>query len=463
MFANIPSPERIARELFEDPSPSIPEFPSAWNAQLLLTPFGGSGHAATGANDQLLVANINVDTTRPGLHLMRANLYLLESLQYFDFLFVTTQDKTQWYWLVSDPARPNLGPRAAFGPFDTSAVVLTRDFLKQRGFVYEGSWRVVKGKCHNFTESDAGAVGTHFSFRSDGGELRRITNIDPTNPYRTALIGAYFLLSTADFKDGPSCDLMDVFEFCRGNARPTQPPSPMVTQDDVNAAFAHPPNGEQTPCSMKDINAVVGGLSVPDAGAIEPPVWNDTVEIFCYMLAKQSPTFYSRIWYDWNYGCQLAVFVYGPRGTYDTRLDEYLPKGFVGPSFTLAWKQNTWTPDCVDFTGGDVPMPVPNFVSAGQGRCRGRISNSDLAPENITIWSVALADDSGVWTGNFWYWFDDRARSVVFSLAPPHELTLVDYQDFKPGVEIDPAIFQLHALKECAQQAAQQKPKVRFV
>src|SRR5436305_15182270 len=99
----VPSPQQIRDKLFpEGVITSIP-LPSAWTAQLLLTPFGGLSNSPIAPGDQLVIGNLTYDATNPAERLMRISLYLLESLQYYDFLFRTSGEQTEWWWLTSDP------------------------------------------------------------------------------------------------------------------------------------------------------------------------------------------------------------------------------------------------------------------------------------------------------------------------------------------------------------------------
>jgi hypothetical protein len=57
----------------------------------------------------------------------------------------------------------------------------------------------------------------------------------------------------------------------------------------------------------------------------------------------------------------------------------------------------------------------------------------------LSIWSVSLGDGPG-WTADFWYWFDEQNRQLLFSLAPPNKLTMTDYQTFVRDAAIDACI-----------------------
>jgi hypothetical protein len=83
-------------------------------------------------------------------------------------------------------------------------------------------------------------------------------------------------------------------------------------------------------------------------------------------------------------------------------------------------------------------MPRPDFVKAGDGRCRAILKNNPYFG-SIKLWSVALRQ-TGDWFGNFWYWFNQQHKQVIFSLDPPHSLTLIDFQTFIRNAVIEPCI-----------------------
>ena len=51
---------------------------------------------------------------------------------------------------------------------------------------------------------------------------------------------------------------------------------------------------------------------------------------------------------------------------------------------------------------------------------------------------------NGDWFGNFWYWFNQRQKQVIFSLDPPHSLTLIDFQTFIRNAVIKPCLWHSH-------------------
>jgi hypothetical protein len=93
-------------------------------------------------------------------------------------------------------------------------------------------------------------------------------------------------------------------------------------------------------------------------------------------------------------------------------------------------------PDCQEILG--VAMPRPDFVKAGHGQCRAILKNNPYFG-SLKLWSVALRQN-GHWLANFWYWFTQREKQVIFSLGPAHNLTLIDYQTFIRNAVIEPCI-----------------------
>jgi hypothetical protein len=467
MSLSVPSPSQIASSLLKVPAPQVPDLPTCWNAQLLLTPFGGTAPDQANPGDQLIVAAVDYDATTAGTTLMRAQMYLLESLRYYDFLFETVNGTTTWYWLVSDPSKLSASPTSAYGPFQTTAQVPKPSFLADNGFVYVGSWNVVLKDCANFVAAKLpNQAGTWYTFDSQQSPLR-IMNVNAGNDYSVALLGAYYLANFCTFSAEASTTLSQAWLWCTANAKATAAPSPMLTLADLQNAMAAPPSGKQMSCTLRDIQAHVPGISVPAPGSVTPPTWTDQVASQCYMIGQDAYPYYCEVWYDWEFGDQLTVFVQknDPSTTvYDARLDELLPKGVAGPGVQYNWAANAWKAYCRDPQGSFVPMPRPDFVKAGRGTCRASIANNaSFGPGTVTIWSVGLGDATK-WS-DFWYWFDDKSRGLVFSLAPATSLTMIDYQTFEQNAKIDPSVFNepTTGLPSCGQAIQSARRKARFM
>ena len=423
---DIPSPQKIHELLFTSANPTPPAFPTVWNAPVLLTPFGG-------LDSQLVVGNVTYDVSTAN-SLMRFRLYQLESLQFYDFLFVG--DK--WYWLVTDPAQPNADPTAAYGPFSTGVTVPPADFLKQQSFSCQGTFNVVAASCDGFAaKGGGGRAGTWYWYNNRTSSLWRIMNVDDGNDFKLPVLGAYYFVNAPTFSKLPSSNLPATLAWCQKNAQAASPPSPMITLADIQTAMSNPPSGSQVSCTLAEIQALIPGISAPPRGSVTPPAWTDGVESQCYMVGQDTYPYYCHVWYDWDYGAQLSVFVtQGGPGDYDERQDELLPKGKVGPGVNYDWDAPQWTPVQVIPGGGVVPQPVPDFVKAGGGICRAVIEgNPNFGGQVVTIWSIAMGNAA------FWDWFDEKQRGIVFSLAPASSLTLIDYQTFEQNPTIEHCVF----------------------
>ena len=116
--------QQVAARLRPRAAGSAPVLPPSWTAAGTFFPFGDA-EPPLSDYDQLVVASIAYDFTgaQPA---MRVSLYLLEYLQFYDFLFTNGQ----WYRLQSLPGQ---APTGYYGPFPTSLQIPTTDFLGQKG------------------------------------------------------------------------------------------------------------------------------------------------------------------------------------------------------------------------------------------------------------------------------------------------------------------------------------------
>ena len=433
---------------------------------MLLTPFGGGSQGHAQVSDQLVIGDISCESPTPSERYLRCRLYLLESLNYFDFLFRTANGATQWWWLVSDPGDANGIPTAAFGPFSSIAGVPATDFLATNQFTHAGSW-MIHGAMHNsFSGRDTANAGTWYFFNSASGGLGRVMNVENTNDFKIAVLGAYYLAEVSSFATTSSSNLQSLYAGCPQAVVATAGPSAMLTQADLLGAMAAPPpGGSQIRCTITQIQSLIPGISPPPA-SITPPRWTDQVNSNCYMVGQDVFPYYCQLWYDWNQGTQVTVFVFQDNtGSYTLRQDERLPKGQAGPSIDYAWDGSKWNPSCYTAGGGDVPMPVPDFVKAAGGRCRAVIANHPVFG-SVSIWTVQLGGSGSSWS-DFWYWFDDKQRGIIFSLAPAGSLTIIDYQTFVQNGGIQACVFDdpSGSITACPQDhvAAQKRMKRKFV
>jgi len=167
-----------------------PLLPKNWTAAGLFMPFGDANPNMTDY-DQVMVAKIAYDASgmQPA---MRVSLYLLENLQYFDFLFTNGQ----WYWLISAPGQP---PTGYSGPFATPLQIPAPNFLAQKGASYGNSWPISSVATDGWMiptlnqPNDVPPHGTWYSINSDSGALWRVLNLDNNNPVGIPFLGAFYL------------------------------------------------------------------------------------------------------------------------------------------------------------------------------------------------------------------------------------------------------------------------------
>jgi len=406
---------------------------------MLLTPFGGNSTSTISPSDQLTAGSVTYDAKDPNQRLMRTKLYLLETLQYYDFLFHTSNGTTRWWWLVSDPGAQDDLPTKAYGPFSASADVPSQAFLAENGFSNPGTWNVAGRPLTSFSARKTGRAGTWYWFNASS-DPTRIMNVNNNNDFKVAILGSYYFVDLPKVERLTSSNLEAVYKKCQNSSGGSGSAGPMLTLADILRSMATPPSGAQTSCTLDQIRSLIPGISLPE-GPVNPPAWTNKVSSECFMIGQDLYPYYCQVWYDWDQGTQVTVFVQqDTNGSYSVRFDEMLPKGHVGPAIVYAWNGSQWTPSCCEANGGFVPMPVPNFVEAGGGVCRATIANNSYFG-NLSIWSVALGDASGNWKSDFWYWFNNKDQGVLFSLAPAGSLTVIDYQTFVQNGTIEACVF----------------------
>ena len=201
----IPSPGEIHHLLFSRGPIAPVSLPRVWSARLLLTPSGGLSDSPIIPGDQLVIGSLIYDASAASERLMRIRLYLLESRNYYDFLFRTVGGETQWWWLISDPGKPAGLPAKAYGPFATPATVPDRDFLATKHFSHAGTWKVLGRPRDAFSAAlDDQKAATWYWFDSGTDRLARIMNIRTSNDYQVAVLGAYYFVDFPSFRRFPS-------------------------------------------------------------------------------------------------------------------------------------------------------------------------------------------------------------------------------------------------------------------
>jgi hypothetical protein len=129
----VPSSDEIHHLLFPRDLIETVSLPPIWTARFLLTPAGGLSDSPIVPSDQLVIGSLICDASAPSERLMRIRLCLLESRNYYDFLFKTSNGGTDWWWLNSNPDKLTGLPDKAYGPFATSAEV------PSQGVAYNGT------------------------------------------------------------------------------------------------------------------------------------------------------------------------------------------------------------------------------------------------------------------------------------------------------------------------------------
>jgi hypothetical protein len=431
------TPEDVAARLRPRDAGLPPQLPASWTAAGLLLPFGDAN--PTMANyDQLVVANIEYDSTGPQFA-MRVSLYLLEDMQYFDFLFVGNE----WYWLVSKPGQAPIG---YYGPFTSQVLqVPTPDFLAFNGATYGNSWAVSGIPTDGWVVPTQGAPiphGTWYSMNSNTGALWRVLNLDNNNPVNIPILGSYYMAYLPGFTaTGP----LNLLSLIQGEQLPGNPPSPMVSQRDIQTAMAHPLY--TVPCNLAQIQALIPGISYP---SVQPPLpaWTDQTYIFGWTIGCDPIPYLTQVWYWWSYKHQRTSFIgYGVNagtGTYDDRIDNVLYGDFF-TSPVYKWNGQQWNPSCPIPCFAGVGLPRPDFVAADNGIVKATVSgNADFdLNEDQTMLMIAASMPRGPnkkgidVTSLFWFWFVDDQTGVLFSegnfidTVIDHDLQVIDYEYFE--------------------------------
>lgn len=434
---NVPSPDEIKARLFPHGNVPCPRLPTIWNARALLVPPGGT-QVGLAPRDELFAASLTYDASTPDTQFLRAKLYALESLAYIDLLFRTTSAGSEVWLLSSRPDVENDVPDAAFGPIPVKTKVPNVNGLAQFGFNHAGTWQVLGRARDAFSGRKAASPGTWFWFDSGSNRIGRIMNVAQSNDIGIPVLGSFYIIDFPRFSVEESSNIQAIFAKC-ANAQPTQIQTDCVTLADLLVLFANVPQQLAKKCSLADIQGLLPGFK-PGSTAQTVPSWSNQVTSECFMIGQDLYPYYCQVWYDWTAGAQLTVFVQQDAGgNYNQRFDELLPKGKVGPAIVYNWNGASWDLACCQAGQSVVPMPVPNFVQVGHGKCRANFLN-DPYYGNTSFWSVVLGGGGGS-TADFWYTFDEQQRGVIFSLSPAGSLTIIDYQTFVRGAAIPACMF----------------------
>jgi hypothetical protein len=384
----VPSPDAIKKALFRDGTKSPPLLPMVWRAKVLVTPPGGVVIDGT-QRDELFAGILTYDFST-AVPLLRAQLYALESLAYFDLLFGSDQNINMWWTLTSNPTTPDGQPNGIGTAVQSDVVVPTLDSISSQ-FKHAGSWNVVGKHSHGFSGKKSAQPSTWIWQEAESNLYRRIMNVDPSNDFAWPIFGSFYFVDFTTFEPLAGSNLPDIF----GRAPKGAPAALMSirTFGSLASVMASQEAEGGITCIFGDIQSILPGLE-PGNQAVAPPQWTSRVQSQCLMIGQDSYPYYCQIWYDWNRGCQVTVFVQKDNSDdYNTRFDEFLPKGQVGPAIIYTWTGTEWDAACSQADGGFVPMPVPDFVKVGDGKCRASFKGSAYFGE-LSMWTVALGDQT---------------------------------------------------------------------
>jgi hypothetical protein len=371
-------------------------FPVNWQASFVLF-----GDAAPPMNnyDQLVIANVTCYYDPLVGSFMRVGLYLLEDLQYFDFFFV---DSAQWYWLIGTPEE---GPTDYYGPFSTTLQASTVGLLSQA--LYGGQWPLAGTTTDGWVVPTANAETPHGNWIS-------------------------FL------KRPPKAGV--------------SPPSPMVTQRDIQLAMANPLFS--APCTLEQIQELVPGITQPPNPMLPLPQWTNPVYINGWTIGCDFIPYYTQVWYDHNIPLQRSEFdgfgnISG-QSTYNDRQDTVLYASDTDNPI-YQWQSGGWQFTCCNPQLQGVGVPHPNFLQDANGTIKATIvgnTSFGLQPQTLLITRATMPrppdPNLGPILSVFWLWFMADWQGVFFSecnyINPlDHDLVTIDYVQFVQNAAIDPA------------------------
>jgi hypothetical protein len=440
-----PSEYAAARAIREAAGP--PALPDNWTATVLLSPFGDALKIMP-HHDQLIVAQIDYSYGGDN-EIMQVGVYLLESLLFFKFAFINTAAGGVWYWLNAAPGGAH---SSAAGPFKTPLVVPSPSFLADRGATYGASWPLAGVPTDGWViptppQPNIDAHGTWFSMRADNGYLWRVLNLDSNNPLNIPFLGACYFANIASFAPQSAGHLDALAKSLRATANPKSPlpPSLMVTQRDLQTAFADPIFS--SPCVLADIQSVLPGINPPPGPLMPPPQWTDKVHIQGWTIGTDFIPYQTEVWYWWSYRHQRSMFIglsdSPGKSTYQNRQDTVLYNGYTTiPNYL--WEPSGWVKSSCDNCIPGVGIPRPDFVSADGGVIKGVITGNaafGLGPDQLLM-LIGVSMDRGVNSSGqavlslFWFWFTDDQKGVFFSegnyvdTVVAHNLQTIDYSLF---------------------------------
>jgi hypothetical protein len=453
---SVPTPEQISAKLKAGRSGTPPLFPVNWQASFVLSPFGDAKPPAGMKNyDQLVVANITCYDDPLVGSAMRVGLYLLEDLQYFDFVFI---DSGQWYWLNNAPGEE---PTDYYGPFSTTLQAPTLGFLSQA--VYGGQWplagTLTDGWMVPTVDSTLPPHGNWISLRSEDQALWRVINLDSNNPMNLPILGSYFMANTSNyttFTPPPGVLLPPTLQALlkRPPKAQVSAPSSMVTQRDIQTAMANPLFS--SPCTLEQIQALVPGITQPQN--LPLPQWTNQVYINGWSLGYDAYPYPTHVWYDYNIPCQRSEFDGFGNGagnnSPNVRQDTVLYASyFDNPIYQ--WQSGAWQLNCCNPRADGIGVPRPDFLASSNGAIKATIVGNPSfglsSGETLLITRATMLRDTdpdpkvAPILSVFWLWFMADWQGVFFSecnyvnSVTEHELFTIDYGEFVQNAPIDPS------------------------
>jgi hypothetical protein len=447
----IPAGSRLDAERAANKPDRAPLLPAAWTATVLLSPFGDSVSPLTSAS-QLLVGTIECSCAATE-NWMRVALYLTQDERFCEFVFVTSDpdeagEDRHWYWIDtgSNGAISNI-----YGPFSTTLRVPGPFFFQNA--LWGNSYPLMctdtntKGiACDHWLLPSPGPPGrgTWCAFRRNTGHLFRILMVDSTNPLMLPIIGSFFVMNLPSFATAVSPRAESLMQSIRNNqAKPRDYWNPMVTQQDVQRAFACPL--ASAPCTPNDMEAVISGFTAVPSGA-ELPCWSDNTYAEGWSIGADFIPYFTRICYLWTgdaRGKQQTVFIgIGARSNespYSTRSDTCLnTNGTAQPYYEWQSDTNTWVfRACIDPVPA-VGLPHPEWLARDGAVIMGKIRGNPqfgLEADRTLNLIAAQAPRGGGELAIFWVWFLENGTGVLFTegnyVNPlSHNLQLIDYNLF---------------------------------
>ncbi len=427
-------------------------FPVNWQASFVLSPFGDAAPPMNNY-DQLVIAETVCYYDPLVGSFLSVGLYLLEDLQYFNFFF---RDDGRWYWLISTPEG---GPTDYYGPFSTALQPPSPGLLSQA--LFGGQWPLAGTLTDGWVVPTANAETPHgnwISLRTADQALWRVLNLDSDNPMNLPILGSYFMANTSNFTTftpPPGVLLPPTLQALleRPPKAEVTPPSPMVTQRDIQTAMANPLFS--APCTLAQIQALVPGITPPPNPMLPLPQWTNQVYIQGWTIGCDFIPYATQVWYDYNIPCQRTEFVgYGNvpgQSTYNDRQDTVLYANYTDNP-VYQWQVGAWQFTCCNPVLQGVGAPHPNFLQDADGTIKATIVGNPsfgLQPNETLLITRATMPrppdpNLGPILSVFWLWFRADWQGVFFSecnyIDPlDHDLVTIDYVGFVQNAPIDPS------------------------